>query len=168
MVATEIALRWARFACWPVSVVLILKVFWMPTHIPENRWPSPIACRRIEREFDLPYDVYDQDWEIVLADPDKTEAFLAAYEKSEGEDDYRFALMAITIASADFALAKESLSPTTLDQICSLLRDDANHLGSLVHYWACLDAESSEECFAISPAIRAVWEAVFEDRRSQA
>ena len=63
---------------------------------PPDRWTMPDACRRIEREFGLPYNVYNQDWEYILSDPSLADAFIAKYDVRDPDTDYRYALAAVS------------------------------------------------------------------------
>lgn len=135
----------------------------MLPNAPPDRWTIPDACRRIEREFDLPYDIYNQDWEYTLSDPSLTDVFIAKYDIRDPDTDYRFALAAIAIDSADQALSNGTLADSTLNRLRQILTDDSEVLMYLIHYWCIFGATNDEEYFPISPFFRSVWNAITGD-----
>ena len=127
---------------------------------PTPRWTSPDGCRRVEREFMLPYDTHSQDWEYMLSDASLAGEFIERYDVHDPDDDYRFALAAIAIDSADLAMKQGSLSDEHLGILSAILIDDSELLLYLIHYWCVFDAVTDEEYFTISPFFRTIWNVV--------
>ncbi len=128
---------------------------------PSDRFTVPDACRRVERQFDLPYGVHDQDWEHILADPARANDFIAGYDVNDPDSNFRFALAAITIGSVDEGLALGSVGDATLEQLRRILIIDSDTLAHLLYRWCCFDASNAEEYFMITPFIRSVWNEAF-------
>ena len=130
---------------------------------PPPRWITPDACRRVEREFGLPYGVHHQDWEHIVSDASVAREFIERYDRSDPDADYRFALAAVAIDSADQAMNNGTLTDDTIHRLRRILIDDGELLRNLIYYWCVFDAETDEEYFTITPFIRAVWNEISGD-----
>jgi hypothetical protein len=69
----------------------------------ESRHPSGTAIAWLSADLDLAE--LCQDWEIVAADPDRVLEFLGYCDTQQLNDDERFTLMSLIIASYDEALS---------------------------------------------------------------
>ncbi|MBD1546696.1 hypothetical protein [Roseibium aggregatum] len=58
----------------------------------------------LSRMFSLPATGQEQDWEVELADDDRTEEFLAGYPEIKDDDELAFGLVWLIVASFDFRI----------------------------------------------------------------
>src|SRR5438876_493 len=76
----------------------------MATTAIQPRYPTAAAIERLTEMLHLPPG--GQDWEIETADAARVGEFLDAYEAGGLDDDERFALMAMIVASYDDRLSE--------------------------------------------------------------
>ena len=98
-----------------------------------------------------------QDWGWEVADVQRLDEFITAYQSGELDDDERFTLMEMILQSF------ENLGDATFtDMRWDLLRDilDMNiqlHADT-VWYWARPGTDDPEQQFAITPVVRPIWD----------
>ncbi|WP_253153560.1 hypothetical protein [Stieleria tagensis] len=92
--------------------------------------------------------------------------FLDAYLTSDLDDDERFALMSLIVASADHAFEDRQLNDEEWQAIFNELVADAPIHASMIYYWCCADAEFEGECFTLTSRMRAVWNLAFGDHNT--
>ena len=98
-----------------------------------------------------------QDWEVIVADPARVAEFLAAYVEATLDDDDRFVLMQIIIASLDDArTAHENVGPWW-PRVEALLRRDPRLHAATLSYWACGDDPDPDHQLPMTPEIQRVW-----------
>jgi hypothetical protein len=130
---------------------------WDPmVDIPEHliRHPTRRAIDALAARFSLGRDPYMQDWEWEVADPERLDEFLAAYDLPELTEDERFVLAEVIIQSFEDSpadLEHDSRWRTVLDR---LDRSIAIHAHT-VWYWSCGD-EALEDCWRVTPYLRLV------------
>lgn len=132
---------------------------------PKDRFPTRDACNRLDAEFGFSPDAYMQDWEIELSDGKRLQEFLNAYSTLDLDDDERFALMALIVASAHDALDFHGMGPDQWQPIHDLLVAARQLHASTIYYWCCVDATCADECFTLSANMRDVWNDVFPTKR---
>ncbi|QDV42049.1 hypothetical protein Enr13x_18920 [Stieleria neptunia] len=71
---------------------------------PKDRFVVPNARKWLDGVFGFSADAYMQDWEIELSDGQRLREFVEAYDTLSLNEDERFALMALIVASAHDAL----------------------------------------------------------------
>lgn len=127
-----------------------------PRHI--LRYATAEAIEQLSARFGFPPRPDMQDWEWEVADSNRIDEFLAAYETGGLSDDERFTLMEIILESFEdigrggidlCADARWQRTMTALERNISL------HAHS-VRYWSCLETERPEEMFHISRFIREI------------
>jgi len=131
------------------------------TASPTDRFVVPAARERLNAHFGFMPDPRMQDWEIEFSDGARLREFIDSYITLDLDDDERFALMALIVASADDALDFDHALDDLWPQIHKLLVSDRDIHASTIHYWCCPDAASTDEQFLITPRIRAVWDVAF-------
>ena len=125
------------------------------------RFATGAAISRLDAEFGFSPDQYSQDWEIEVADGRRLLEFVDAYSALSLDDDERFALMALIVASADDALEFHRLDGQLWNRVHDLLVADSPIHAHTIHYWCCPNAAGEDECFTLSPRMRDVWRAAF-------
>lgn len=127
----------------------------------EARYPTGAAIRRLTADLGLPE--VGQDWELEAADSRRVAEFLDYYETQQLNDDERFALMSLIIASFDQRI---SASPDDVLQkrIVDHLTVRFDLLNYLVQYWALPDEDSEDEGFPFTPIARQIMQSECGDR----
>ena len=130
------------------------------------RYPTAAARRRLTEMLRLAEPPGGQDWEIELADPGRVGEFLEVYETARLDNDERFTLMELIVASysdlLEFGGGDRDARhwPRLRDH---LLRRFELH-GYTVLYWALADTDEPENFYAFTPRAREVMAAVFGPR----
>ena len=126
-----------------------------------SRHPTGAAIERLSVELGLAE--ISQDWELEAADSDRVLEFLNYYDTQLLNDDERFTLMSLIVASFD-----EVLSGNTVmrDQIAVRLNARFDLLNSLVQEWAMPDRAETESCFNFTPIAREVMRSNYGDREN--
>ena len=110
---------------------------------------SSDLTRKIAEKLGLANEPWMQDWPIEVADGARLEEFLCHYE-SETKPEYRRVIAQVLLVSLDAAFLRAHPSDVTLTKLAKVFKMHPDLLG----YWLCLDEESSEEEFAITPWLR--------------
>ena len=105
-----------------------------------------------------------QDWEIEQSDGRRLMEFIDAYDTLVLDDDERFALMGLIVASSHDALDFYGLTNSQWRLVHDRLVADASLHASTIYYWCCVDATCDDECFTLTPRMRLVWNAAFGSR----
>jgi hypothetical protein len=105
-----------------------------------------------------------QDWELEVTDGARVEEFLDAYEGEPLNDDERFALMALIIASYDDWLEEGNEAPALRERLRRHLLGRFDLHGYTVQYWSLADEDDPENVFAATGLAREVMAAVFGPR----
>jgi hypothetical protein len=131
----------------------------MPEHL--RRHPTRSAINALSLRFGLPNDPHMQDWEWEVADAERIDEFLSAYESGELSDDERFTLMETILQSfEDLQLFEDRPDPDCRWQrILEILDQNIDLHAHSVWYWSALDAEDPddpEQQFWATPFIRTI------------
>jgi hypothetical protein len=126
-----------------------------------NRYVMPDACVRLDAEFSFPPLSDPQDWEIELSDGSRLLEFVDAYSALELNDDERFALMALIVASAEDAIDHSTWSDQLWSRIHDLLLANFDLHAATIRYWCCPQATHPDQLFSITPRIRDIWSVTF-------
>lgn len=124
------------------------------------RYPQRKSIDKLSQRLNLATDPYMQDWEVELADGTRASEFVAAYDAADLDDDDRFALMALVIASVDDAIDQGFDIAKTWSRVVQLLRRDGRLHASTMKYWSCGDDPDPDHQFSVTPFIRPVWRQV--------
>ncbi|MEM8672222.1 MAG: hypothetical protein AAGG48_32205, partial [Planctomycetota bacterium] len=124
---------------------------------PPLRFPTTAAIERLDSIFGFSPDAYSQDWDVELADGSRLTEFVSAYCSVALDDDERFTLMTLIVASAHDALEFHDMGEAEWRTVHDLLVADFSLHASTIYYWCCVDATCMDECFTLSPLIRVVW-----------
>jgi hypothetical protein len=125
----------------------------------ESRHPTRAAIERLSAELGLAQ--ISQDWELEAADPNRVFEFLNYYDTQQLNDDERFTLMSLIVASFDEVLSGETMMQ---DQIVVRLNTRFDLLNSLIQYWAMPDCAETESGFNFTPIAREVMRSNYGDR----
>jgi hypothetical protein len=121
------------------------------------RYPTGAAINFLSARLGIQYS--GQDWEIVNADAARLEEFVQIYEQEKLDDDQRFLLMALIIASYD-ELARSRSDPLLWQRIRKHLCERFSLHAYTVEYWSLTDMISDDECpdtqFAVTPQMREI------------
>ena len=100
----------------------------------------------------------DQDWELVHADALRVEEFIKLYRHGDLNEDDRFALMALIVASFDEWLGLDYPSAAVTERVRQIIVTNFALHESTVHYWCIWDETDSANFFRGTPFMRAVWQ----------
>jgi hypothetical protein len=100
----------------------------------EFRFPTAKAIDRLNRELRLPAIGGEQDWEIELADANRVEEFCAHLTSVDLNDDERFALLSLIVASAQDRL-KVIGAGSWLDRVLATLGEYPDLISPIASYW---------------------------------
>jgi len=95
-----------------------------------------------------------QDWDLVVSDPKRITEFLSKYETLDLNDDERFALMALIVASFDQLPPAGAETGHVWTDISRLLRSDRALHESTIRRWALLDDPDVEDGFPVTGRMR--------------
>jgi hypothetical protein len=125
--------------------------------VPEHLWrhPTRAAIDALALRFDLPNHHSMQDWEWEVADPNRLDDFISAYQSGELDDDELFTLMEMIVQSFDDLGGVLSSDPRWRTASGLLDRNIAIHAHT-VWYWSCPDTDDPEEQRAMTPLIRPI------------
>jgi hypothetical protein len=127
-----------------------------------HRYPTRVALGHLTELLHLKPDAYMQDWEVELADAARVDEFLDAYEKVQLDDDDRFLLMAMIIASVDDAKSSGLELGSSWPRAEHFLRRDGALHATTLSYWACGSDPDPDHQFAVTPLIRPIWRDVLQ------
>ena len=136
----------------------------LPYRRQESRFPTGSAIERLTFELNLPE--VGQDWEIEAADSLRVSELLDYYDTRQLNDDERFALMSLIVASFDERL---SAGPDDVSQnrIVDHLTAGFDVFNYLVQYWACPDDEDgTDNAFNFTPVARQIMQSKYGDREN--
>jgi hypothetical protein len=126
----------------------------------ENIFPKYVTKSAIEglvQKIKLPPpDEFSQDWEYEVSDPSRINEFLYAYKHIELNHDEKFGLMIIIISSLNDAIVEGKKEDKWNSSIKSLLLQDLDIHKNTIYYWAMLDEEDIENCYAVTSFMRQV------------
>lgn len=125
-----------------------------------SRYSSRAAIAKLSALLRLPNDPGMQDWEIQVADHARLDEFLVAYGLPELDEDDRFTLMQLIVASLDDAVSAEPLFEPLWRRAAGLIRRDAHIHATTLAYWARGNDRDPDHQFRITPRVRALWHEV--------
>jgi hypothetical protein len=121
-----------------------------PAHL--VRYCSGASISKLAAMFQLPAAM--QDWEVIVADPARVDESLSAYDDSTLDENDRFTLMQLVIASLDDGRqAGQDVEPSWQRAEALLRRDSSLHATAL-SYWACGDDPDPDHHLPMTPEIQ--------------
>lgn len=133
----------------------------------ESRYPTGAAIDRLSADLGLTY--RGQDWELLAADPHRVIEFLDYYDTRELNDDERFTLMSLIIASFDERLSTTGQDDVLQERIVARLTARFDLFNYLVQYWALPDEpdeDMADGVFHFTPIARPIMQAQYGDRKN--
>jgi hypothetical protein len=150
----------AHGACTGFLASLISLIFFLgfDMEIPEQLWrfPTAEAIASLVSRFQFATDPYMQDPEAELADPERIDEFLAAYETGDMTGDEKFLLMCILLNSFEFSDRPLLSQPQWPRTLALLDRDIAVHIFSVLAFSA--PESDPENDWLIGPDMRVLAE----------
>ena len=127
--------------------------------VPEHllRFPTRAAIDALAKRFGLANEPGMQDWEYQVADPDRIDEFVAAYESGELSEDERFTLMETIIQSFEDLPGPLEADPRWF-RLIGILEDNVRFHGCTIWYWSALDQDDLDECWRVTPFMRSLLE----------
>lgn len=121
---------------------------------PTERHPTAAARASLSRKLGLNDHDEIQDWERYFADPEKIEKFLVYYVLGKLNEDEKFLLMDLILASANDAILPDGV----WEQIETWLQNDSHIHHYSIWYWADIDEETGlpDNSFQISRRMQAL------------
>lgn len=114
------------------------------------------AISKLVKKLDLPAPgEFSQDWEYIVADKSRILEFLSFYENQNLDEEEKFALMIIIIASFNDLIEDGENNSDVWVRIEQTLKQDMLLHENTIEYWA-LMGENLEDCFAITPHMRRI------------
>ena len=96
-----------------------------------------------------------QDWEWEVADSDRIDEFISAYESGQLDDDEKFTLMEIIIQSFEEFESSLSIEPRW-KKILNIIENNIElHIYS-VWYWSDLENDNEDDQWKVNPFIRSI------------
>ena len=128
------------------------------------KYPTQASITSLSKRLGLPGpDRFEQDWEYVVADPNKVQGFLEFYSSSSTlTDNEKFTLMIITIESINDALTDGKNIATQWHQLAELVRKDKVLHKNTLDKYANWDEDDLENCFAITPHVRLLAKSLYK------
>lgn len=129
-----------------------------------ERFITSESVRRLNARLCIAENPFSQDWEIENSDSGRIEEFLTLYEQLDLNDDDRFALMALIVASFDDCLLEDKATDSVKKRVREYLVRDWKLHNSTIHYW-CVEGESDPEfMFRTTAFMRDVWRIVVSNK----
>lgn len=130
----------------------------MPTEEPPRTIETAASSTRICQLLNLPD--FGQDWDLCVSDPERIAEFCDLYESGELNDDERFGLMKLIVASVD-DLVRDNPHASHRDIVEPV--DGLLHRDFLLHFWtvmrwSVLDESEPDAMHAITPMMRQIWQ----------
>jgi len=106
--------------------------------------------------FNYKIDEHNQDWTYIIAEPERIDEYIQAYDTKVTNEDTKFSLMEMIIQS----LSDQDSNKTMNEKwrlVEELLNKDIELHKYTVYYWCCWDNENINDCWNITPLMRDFW-----------
>jgi hypothetical protein len=147
----------------PGTSILELRLLLLRYTRQESRYPTAAAIHRLS--VDLGLAKVGQDWEIEAADPNRVSEFLDYYDTRQLNDDERFTLMSLIVASFDERLS-DGRDEVLQNRIVAHLVAKFDVLNCLVQYWALPDEDATDNVFSFTPVARQIMHSKYGNREN--
>jgi hypothetical protein len=144
-------------SAWAAAYCLVRWPDLLMTDIPEHllRFPTAAAIEALAKRFGLPNDSGMQDWEWEVADADRIDEFLAAFDAGDLSEDERFTLMETLIQSFEDLLTPLEHDPRWSRALAMLESNVALHAHS-IWYWSCVGEDDPSNQWRVTPFLRSI------------
>lgn len=98
----------------------------------------------------------DQDWTYTIAEPERIDEYIKAYNTSITNENTKFSLMEMIIQS----LTEQDTDKLMEDKwikVKTLLDTDFTLHKYTIYYWCCWDTDDINDCWRITPLLRKFW-----------
>jgi len=108
------------------------------------------AIIALNQKLHLPANGQEQDWDIELANPGRIDEFFSVFKENKQIDsEQRYALMALTLASCEYALQEGKALNESWEDIKRILTTDPLYK-NLLDYWSLPTNGEVDDTFAIT------------------
>ena len=125
---------------------------------PQHRVGTGKAIQELVVELNLPYSSTMQDWPYEIADADEIDNYINHY-RATTDFDKKFVLMEMIIQATN-----DQDDTVTFNKywhvIKSILEEDFAIHEYTIYYWSCFEIENIENCWEITPNMRALWKSM--------
>ena len=106
--------------------------------------------------FNYTIEKHDQDWTYTIAEPERIDDYIQAYDSIITNEDTKFSLMEMIIQALEDQRSNE-LIKSKWPLVKNLLLKDVELHQYTIFYWGCWDKENIEDCWLVTPLFRALW-----------
>lgn len=123
-----------------------------------DRYVTGEAVRGLVSKLALPApDAFSQNWEHEIDCTDRLHELIEAYgQRLDLTGDERFLLMKVILSSFDELLGRMEASEDHWTRIEGILRSNWSLHECTIQYWCVWDNAQIEDCFAVTPRLRAL------------
>lgn len=123
-----------------------------------DRYVTGEAVSGLVSKLALPApDAFSQDWEHEIDCTGRIHELIEAYDqRPDLSDDERFALMKVILSSCDELLSRMEAAEDHWTKIEGILRSNWSLHECTIHYWCVWENAQTEDCFAVTPRLRAL------------
>lgn len=116
------------------------------------------AIISINQKLKLQYLGFEQDWDIEMADYKRLEEFIAFFEKNILQNNEKFALIGLILASFDDLLNHLNTphNAQLWDRISHIINEEKELYQELLEYWSLSKEKNQKEIFKITPLVREI------------
>jgi len=108
----------------------------------------------LAERFNYSIDPEEQDWTYIIAEPERIEDYLRAYEDLDGKA-VKFSLMEMIMQALNGQ--DEEDFENFWEKVKALLDHDFDLHEYTIYYWCIWDNDNLEDCFSISEPMRKYW-----------
>ncbi|WP_109831819.1 hypothetical protein [Reichenbachiella versicolor] len=106
--------------------------------------------------FNYTIDSLSQDWTYEIAEPERIDDYIQAYNKEIKNEDTKFSLMEMIIQALEDQGSIELIKLKWALVKPLLLKDFDLHQFT-IFYWSCWDNENIEDSWVVTPLFRELW-----------
>jgi hypothetical protein len=122
---------------------------------PDFRCGTRKAIDELAVELNLPNENWMQDWPIEVVVPSDIQIYIDHYDKLT-DDDKKFVLMEGILDAIEYQPTEE-LFLKYFNRVRQILDKDFAIHEYTIHSYACLDTETIEDCYKLTPGMREIW-----------
>ena len=99
---------------------------------------------------------HDQDWTYTIAESDRIDEYIQAYDTKITNEDTKFSLMEMIIQSLT-EQGNEKLMNKKWQQVEPILNNDFDLHRYTIYYWCCWENDDVNDCWQVTPLMREFW-----------
>ena len=122
---------------------------------PTSRYGTRKAIDELAVELNLPNENWMQDWPIEVIVPADIQLYIDHYDKLT-DDDKKFVLMEGILDAIEYQPTEE-LFLKYWNRVVQILDKDFAIHEYTIHAYACLESETIEDCYKLTPGMRLIW-----------